>query len=60
MAFLRSSHKAGKLKPQAKSFKELVSCIGQHTQIAPPHAPVFECEECGRSFGTDQVAYLVI
>jgi hypothetical protein len=36
MAILRSSHKAGKTKPQAKSFKELVSRLGQRSQLAPP------------------------
>jgi hypothetical protein len=36
MAILRSLTKAGKTKPQAKSFKELVSRIGQRTQLAPP------------------------
>jgi hypothetical protein len=36
MAVLRSIHKVGKTKPQAKSFKELVNRIGQRTQLAPP------------------------
>src|SRR5271170_506977 len=36
MAILRSSHKAGKTKPQAKSFNELVSRLGQRSQLAAP------------------------
>jgi hypothetical protein len=36
MATLRSSHKAGKTKRQAKSFQEVVSLIGQRTQLASP------------------------
>jgi hypothetical protein len=36
MAILLSSHKTGRTKPQAKSFKQLVSRIGQRTQLAPP------------------------
>jgi len=36
MAILRSSHKTGKAKPQAKLFKELVSRIGKRIQLAPP------------------------
>jgi len=36
MAILRSSNKAGKTKPQAKSFKELVSRLGQRSQLAAP------------------------
>ena len=35
MAILHSSHKAGKSKPQAKSFKELVNRLGQRSQLAP-------------------------
>jgi hypothetical protein len=31
MAILRSSHRVGKIKPQAKSFKELVSRLGQRS-----------------------------
>jgi hypothetical protein len=36
MAILRSSDKAVKGKPQPKSFKELVSRIGQHSQLTAP------------------------
>ena len=36
MAILRSSHKAGKAKSHPKSFKELVSQLGQRTQLAAP------------------------
>ena len=36
MVILRSSHKAGKVKPRVKSSKELVSRTGQRTQLAPP------------------------
>ena len=36
IAILRSSHKADKTKPQAKSFKELVSRPGQRSQLAAP------------------------
>ena len=36
MAILRSSHKAGQTKPQAKSFKELVGRLGQRSQLAAP------------------------
>jgi hypothetical protein len=36
MAILRSSHKTGKINPQAKSFKELVSRLGQRSQLAAP------------------------
>jgi hypothetical protein len=36
MAILRSSDKAVKGKPQPKSFKELVSRIGQRSQLTAP------------------------
>jgi hypothetical protein len=36
MAVLRSSHKAGKPKLQAKSLKKLVSRLGQRYQLAAP------------------------
>ena len=37
MAILRSSHKAGKTTPpQGKSFKELLSRLGQRSQLAAP------------------------
>jgi hypothetical protein len=36
MTALRSSHKADKTGPQARSFQEVVSLIGQHTQLASP------------------------
>src|SRR5579859_3572267 len=36
MAILRSSYKAGKTKPHAKPFKELVSQIDQRTRLALP------------------------
>jgi hypothetical protein len=36
MATLRSNHKADKIKPQDKSFQEVVSFIGQCTQLGPP------------------------
>jgi hypothetical protein len=36
MAVLRSGHKAGQTKPQAKSFKELVGRLGQRSQLAAP------------------------
>jgi hypothetical protein len=36
MVMLHSSHKAGKTKPQAESFKELVSRISQRCRLAPP------------------------
>jgi hypothetical protein len=34
MAILRSSHKAGKTTPTAKPFKELLSRLGQRSQLA--------------------------
>ena len=36
MAILRSSHKAGKTKHQPKSFKKLISRLGQRSQLAAP------------------------
>ena len=36
MAILRSRHKADKIKPHAKSFKELVSRLGQRSQLTAP------------------------
>jgi hypothetical protein len=36
MAILRSRYRAGKTQPQAKSFKELVSRLGQRSQLAAP------------------------
>ena len=36
MAILRSSHKSGKPKPPAKSFKELISRLGQRSQLTAP------------------------
>jgi hypothetical protein len=36
MVMLHSSHKAGKTKPQAESFKELVSRISQRCRLVPP------------------------
>jgi hypothetical protein len=36
MAIPRSSHKAGKTKPQPKSFKELISWLGQRSHLAAP------------------------
>jgi hypothetical protein len=36
ITILRSSHKAGKTTPQAKSFKESVSRLGQRSQLAAP------------------------
>jgi hypothetical protein len=36
MAILRSSHKPGKITPQAKPFKELLNRLGQRSQLAAP------------------------
>lgn len=36
MAILHSGHKAGPIKPQAKSFKELISRLGQRFELAAP------------------------
>jgi hypothetical protein len=36
MAILRSSHKVGNTKPQARPFDELLSRIGQLSQLAAP------------------------
>src|SRR5277367_5928992 len=36
MAILRSSHKAGQTKPQDKPFNELISRVGQRSQLAAP------------------------
>jgi len=36
MAILRSSRKAGKATPKAESFKELLSRLGQRSQLAAP------------------------
>jgi serine/threonine protein kinase len=36
MAILRSSHKAGQTKPQDKPFNELISRLGQRSQLAAP------------------------
>jgi hypothetical protein len=36
MAILRCSQTAGKTKPQANSFKELVGRLGQRSQMAAP------------------------
>jgi hypothetical protein len=36
MAILRSSHKAGKTIPKAKPFNELLSRLGQRSQLAAP------------------------
>src|SRR5436305_5109480 len=36
MAILRSSHKAGQTKPQDKPFKDLISGLGQRSQLAAP------------------------
>jgi hypothetical protein len=36
MAVLRSSHNAGKTKPQPKSFKELIGPLSQHSKLAEP------------------------
>jgi hypothetical protein len=36
MAILCSSHKVGNTKPQARSFDELLSRIGQRSQLAMP------------------------
>ena len=36
MAILHSGHKAGQTKPQAKSFKELISRLGQRSELAAP------------------------
>jgi hypothetical protein len=36
MAILRSSHKAGKTTPKGKPFKELLSRLGQRSQLAAP------------------------
>jgi hypothetical protein len=36
MAVLRSSHNAGKTKPQPKSFKELIGPLSQRSKLAEP------------------------
>jgi hypothetical protein len=36
MVILRSSHKAGKTTPKAKPFKELLSRLGQRSQLVAP------------------------
>src|ERR1700745_2858415 len=36
MAILRSSHKAGQTNPQDKPFEELISRLGQPSQLAAP------------------------
>jgi hypothetical protein len=56
MAILRSSHKAGQTKPQDKPFNELISVLGQRSQLAAPkYAPSTQAGE-RTSLGTlDQV-----